>query len=180
MYINQGVTYMPDFDSLWDDNMDVDVANLDATTTISNKVSNTINTSKDINGEYIDGDDWDNLSTEEQDDRLISTIEKTNKDRYAKALNKLNTKKDYLIDKLHAAKDTNAPTTSLVAQLKQLKAEYSDLFNNKANDEHNTNLTKARALGLLAPEGDLDYSVNPQTLKQILDSCIYKYTSTKF
>ena len=177
---------MADFDDLWDDNMDVDVANLDATTDISNKVSNAMSSAghkksqQDINGEYIDGDDWDNLSREEQDERFISTIEKTNKEKYAKALNKLNTKKDYLIDKLHAAKNTNAPTKSLVAQLKQLKAEYADLFTHKASDEHQTDLTKARALGLLAPEGDLDYSVNPQKLKQILDTGNYKYTATKF
>lgn len=178
---------MADFDSLWDDDMDIDVSSLDATTNISDKVSNAVSSTTkdqksqlDKNAEYIDGDDWDNLTCEEQDDRLISTIEKTNKERFANSLDNLNTKKDYLMDKLRDAKDTNAPTKSLVAQLKQLKNEYMELFKKKASAEYQTDLTKARSLGLLAPEGDLDYYVDPKILKQKLDSGNYKYTSTKF
>ena len=177
---------MADFDNLWDNDMGIDVANLDATTDISNKVSNAVNSSSnkksqlDINGEYIDGDDWDNLTREEQDERFISTIEKTNKDKYANALNKLNTKKDYLIDKLQAAKGTNGPTQGLVAQLKQLKNEYKDLFTKKAADEYQTDITKARAVGLITPDSDMDYYVDPKVLKKELDSGKYKYTSTNF
>lgn len=171
---------MTDFDSLWDNDMGIDASSLDTAVNISNRVSNTVSTAiKDRNAEYIDGDDWDSLSQEEQCDRLVSTMEKTNKERYNDTLNTLNTEKDYLLDKLHAAKDTNASTKSLVAQLKQLKAEYMELFRKKAENEYQIDLIKARGLGLLAPQGDFDYDVDPKVLKQKLDNGNYKYKSTK-
>ena len=179
---------MADFDSMWDDDMGVNVDNLDATIDISNKVSNSINKSKDTNkkseldknAEYLDGEEWDNLSKEEQADRFISTVERVNKGRYSKWVDKLNNKIDYLIDKLHLAKQSNAPTGKLVKQLQQLRTEYMDMLERKAADEYSTDITKAKALGLINPDQGDEFLINRQALKRELDSGKYKYTSTNF
>lgn len=172
---------MADFDSLWNDDMGIDLDSLNANIAVNKKVNKTVTDEKPVVSNNTEEDEeWENLDKASQWRKTIADIERNVLLKYTNAKDRWEYKKDNILNKFRKVKGTNTPEErSLADQLRDLKLDYLELKQQSADDTTEVDFLKGRAAGFINKDNYFDYNDNPAAVKAELATGNYEYTPTK-
>lgn len=172
---------MADFDSLWNDDMGIDLDSLNANITVNKKVNKVAADEKPVvSNDTEEDEEWENLDKASQWRKTIADIERNVLLKYTDAKDRWEYKKDNILNKFRKVKGTNTPEErSLADQLRDLKLDYLELKQQSADDTTEVDFLKGRAAGFINKDNYFDYNDNPAAVKAELATGNYEYTPTK-
>lgn len=172
---------MADFDSLWNDDMGIDLDSLNANIAVNKKVNKVATDEKPVvSNDTEEDEEWEKLDKASQWRKTIADIERNVLLKYTDAKDRWEYKKDNILNKFRKVKGTNTPEErSLADQLRDLKLDYLELKQQSADDTTEVDFLKGRAAGFINKDNYFDYNDNPAAVKAELATGNYEYTPTK-